>query len=122
MLVIDKEVLDRFRRLDRCEYCGKRGRGYLHPHHLFCRGAGGGSRIDLRRSLMGLCHICHRLFHDGHIPRRDLMEVVAAREGMTVDALQEYIWRVLRAPKDSLICPKCQEPYQVTCAACGGVG
>ena len=104
MKVIDEAVLDHFREKTVCEACLRPLRYRAHPHHLWARGLGGGSRIDHPWNLITLggnrdCN-CHGRHHDGNTPTRDfLIEVVAKREGVTADQVQAEIWRLLREPR-----------------------
>lgn len=86
-------VLDEFRTRGPCELCGVM-QPRREPHHAFTRGAGG---KDIRENLVALgphdtpwvC-CCHRRVHDGHIPRRCVLSVIALREGRTLEEI-EYI-------------------------------
>lgn len=92
-------MLDLFRAAAECEWCGERNRGRLDPHHLFGRGVGGGTRLDVRINLVALCRQCHGKLHNGNIERAALLMVVAKREQMTVDAVEREYWRLWRKPK-----------------------
>lgn len=99
MRVVDPDALDRIRALP-CAWCG--ARPLSEAAHLFARGHGGGLRVDLRQNLVSLCRLDHQMHHDGHEPTRvQLLAVVAAREGITVEQLQDLLWRVMRAEKGS---------------------
>ncbi len=65
-----------------CEYCGKPAYGW--PHHIKTRGAGG---KDDRKNLIQLCGECHELAQQYKIPRLELVTIVAAREGTTVQEI-----------------------------------
>jgi hypothetical protein len=95
VIIHDEHLLEKFRRTLRCEWCGRRG--YVNPHHLWARGAGGGSRLDIRINLMAMCHVCHREVHDGKIKRQDLLATVAIREGLHQDDISREINRLKRA-------------------------
>ncbi|GGK33053.1 hypothetical protein GCM10010965_27430 [Caldalkalibacillus thermarum] len=58
------------------------------PHHIRTRGAGG---EDIRENLIHLCGYHHTLIHDGNIERHHLIEVVARREGKTVDEIYDRL-------------------------------
>ncbi len=90
--IINKPLLTFFATLPRCEYC--RQRPADHAHHVFGKGFGGWSRFDVRINLMGLCWVCHGLYHDGHIERADLLLLVAKREKTTQDAIEREIYRL----------------------------
>lgn len=93
MKVIDESLLDEFRNTGRCEWCKKAVRR-CEPHHVMCKGIGGGSRVDLRINLIALCHECHRRFHDGNLPRDLLIEVIADREGWLFEELKEKLLEI----------------------------
>lgn len=63
-----------------CERCGKWTT--IEPHHVFTVGAGGG---DLRINLVQLCTDCHIGAHSGSVTRDELLDIIARREGMSVD-------------------------------------
>lgn len=101
MIIEDEALLDEFRTAGQCELCGKDA-PRREPHHAFARGLGGGSRLDVRVNLVAVsaqgtfvCH-CHRLFHDGFIPRRCVLAIIALREGMTIDAVEREVYRLRR--------------------------
>ena len=54
MLIKDESLLDTFRGPGICEMCRK-WVTYRSPHHVVCRGIGGGSRCDIRENLISLC-------------------------------------------------------------------
>lgn len=99
MKVIDEELLRVFRNKLRCEHCGTATMFKLHPHHLWCRGMGGGSRLDVPLNLIALCASCHGMVHDGHILRCTLIAIVAAREKVFQGDVCEEIYRLLRTKK-----------------------
>lgn len=100
MIVIDEKLLTEFRRKVQCEWCGKPTPSGCDPHHLFSRGHGGGSRLDVRRNLVGLCRDCHNSHHNGHEPMRlDLLAVVAQREQCLQGDIEEEIYRLRRTLK-----------------------
>ena len=100
MKVIDERLLDEFRAAARCELCGRPTPNGAHPHHLSARGMGGGARVDVRANLMALCYLCHRIAHDGNVSRRSLLEIVAKREGCSVQAILDEVWKWQRTPKE----------------------
>lgn len=99
MKVIDDAVLQAFRESGRCEYCLRATPGGCHPHHWYARGFGGGSRLDIRINLIALCWHCHRLVHDGHVPREELLEIIAKREGLEPEEVERRIFEKLRTKK-----------------------
>ena len=87
---VDKKLYLSMRR-DWCELCGQRN--YGNPHHVISRAAGGG---DIRENLISLCQICHRMAHDGNIPRSLQFAIVARREGVEAEELISTINRIRR--------------------------
>lgn len=85
-----------FRLKGRCERCSKRGP--VEPHHVFTKGMGGATRLDVKINLLALCRVCHDGFHLGRISRDELLDIIAAREGVTRVDLIEAIWILRRAP------------------------
>jgi len=77
-----------------CEYvdpatglrCDREALG--EPHHIRTRGAGGS---DIRENLIQLCGEHHRAVHDGHLNRHFLIQVVANREGKTVEEIYNIL-------------------------------
>lgn len=65
-----------------CERC--HSRAYGEPHHIFTRGSGGG---DIRENLIQLCIDCHIGAHDGRVGQRELIDLVAQREGKTAEEI-----------------------------------
>ena len=98
MIIKCPETLRAIKVIARCEWCKKKGA--VDPHHLFCRGIGGGSRLDVRINLIALDRNCHNLFHNGHILRADLLVVVAQRENCLQDDIEAVIGLLLRLPKE----------------------
>jgi hypothetical protein len=83
-------MLDRFRSLPRCEYCGKRGP--LQPHHVLGKGIEGGRRIDSPLNLVGICLDCYANFHAGRKPNReDCLAIISRREGVPVDTITALV-------------------------------
>jgi len=89
----NEALLDEFRFKPRCEWCGRlMCNERLHPHHIFGRGMGGWSRMDVRINLVGLCAEDHAAHHNGQRPLTiDLLAIVAAREKTTQDAIRDEI-------------------------------
>ncbi len=97
MIVIDPDLLLAFRLKGRCEHCGLSRP--TDPHHLFGRGFGGGTRLDVRLNLMALCRACHDLYHGGVILRCTLIALVERRERLQPGTLEEMIYELRRMPK-----------------------
>lgn len=96
MNIIDEPLLDAFRSKRRCELCLEKISG-AEPHHVYGKGMGGARRFDVRINLIALCTECHHAFHYGRIERAEMLEVVAAREKTTPQAIEEAIWQLRRA-------------------------
>jgi hypothetical protein len=102
--IIDEDLLDTFRVPGTCEICGKWCR-QREPHHIYGRGFGGGSRLDIRYNLLSLGHSqtfqcqCHHDIHAGKISREKLLRIVANREGCQPSDITDEINKILRTPK-----------------------
>ncbi len=108
MRIVNKALLREFAMAPRCQWCGRSVPTGLHPHHVFSRGAG---RLDIRINLIPLCppfvgNNCHGLVHAGEIMRCDLLAVVAAREDVAQDKIEEYVHLLRRTPKGTEM-PEC---------------
>jgi hypothetical protein len=92
MRIENENLLDWFRNAPKCEWCRKPTPAGCDPHHVRSRGAG---RIDVRENLVSLCRVCHTIHHAGCEPTtEDLLEVVAKREGRTVESIRRKIDRL----------------------------
>jgi len=98
----DLALLEYFRKKP-CERCGRNAPS--EPHHILCRGAGGGGRLDVALNLVALCttvpgyHLgCHyRAQHGGRAARDKCLEIVARREGLeSGQQVLECLWRLQR--------------------------
>lgn len=99
MKVIDEDELDRHRGPGRCEVCGKPV-GNRDAHHVRARGLAGGSRVDVPWNLLAACRTCHtRLHYSGKPSRAELLAIVARREGVSVEEIEDEINLILRTPK-----------------------
>jgi len=72
-----------------CEICGTRA--YGGAHHVISRGAGG---PDHPLNLIQLCAQCHSKVHAGNISRKRLWEIIARRERMTPEGVEEKLYRL----------------------------
>lgn len=97
MKIISEATLDLFRQKQRCEWCVRVAS--LDAHHWKPRGIGGGSRLDIKENLIGLCRECHNRAESGDISRSAILETIADREGLTPEQVQELIWSVLAKKK-----------------------
>ena len=70
-----------------CEVCGRRAYGGVH--HITPRSCFG---PDIRENGIQLCHECH-IFkaHGGHYSKEFLYDIVAKREGKTIDEVIEAV-------------------------------
>lgn len=105
--------MDRFRGPGICELCQKRVRN-RHPHHIICRGLGGGHRLDHPWNLLAVCFAfqggddCHEKIHmatltiRGRLTREDLFVIVSLREGVSVDEIEREVYRLRRLPKERI--------------------
>jgi hypothetical protein len=98
MIIIDEKVLDWFRGKTHCEWCSL-ACVRPDPHHVFGRGIGGGTRLDIMINLIALCRACHGECHNGQISRSDLLAVVCQREGLLQSQIVEKIWELRRQKK-----------------------
>lgn len=91
----DESLLESFRMLSHCEMCGhlRMVDMKLDPHHLISRGAGG---PDITENLLGVCRFCHNRMHNGTIPNRAVLCVIACRLGKTPEEVQQRVWEVMR--------------------------
>jgi hypothetical protein len=102
MIIINEELLAYFRGRELCELCGRQlvPGEFAHPHHVHPRGLGGGSRLDVALNLLSVCWQCHGGgAHDGKKARQQGMEIIAYREGLAVEQVQQAIWTLLRRDK-----------------------
>lgn len=97
MKIEDEELLKKFRSKPACEWCKKKSR--VVPHHLYCRGMGGGGQVDIPKNLISLCWFCHDLFHAGNIKRFALEAIVAEREGCQQADIRAEVNRIRNLPK-----------------------
>jgi hypothetical protein len=98
MILVDENLLYRFRGPGKCEWCDKHHQA-RHPHHLLARGMGGGGRLDHRLNLIALCPVCHNEVHCGVIMRCDLLAKVAVREGILQREILNKLYEIRRSLK-----------------------
>ncbi len=101
----NERLLDEFRGPGLCEVCGV-WCSVRDAAHAFERGVNSWKRIDLRWNLIslgtmvpwlagpGLC-LCHSRYHNGKLSRGRILEVIAAREGLTVQWIIDEHSRLL---------------------------
>jgi hypothetical protein len=103
VIIVNEDLLSYFRKQHFCELCGRRiayGEP-AHPHHVECRGMGGGTRLDVALNLLSACWQCHDKAHNGDAAklRQEGIEIIAYREGLEVDQVQQAIWTLTRRDK-----------------------
>lgn len=69
-----------------CERCGAPGHGGLH--HIKYRSQGGD---DIKENLIRLCAQCHTDIHNARYHHRELVAIVAQREGKTAEEIARII-------------------------------
>jgi hypothetical protein len=97
--IIDEPLLHEFRCRPWCEHCLQPAFCTLEVHHLRGKGMGGWSRFDVKENLISLCRACHQAYHDGRIPKEHLLAIVARRERLTVEELEEKLRRLSDGPE-----------------------
>ena len=100
MKIIDEALLDEFRSAQRCEWCGRPTPGGCDPHHVFACGRSNGFRLDIRINLLALDRWCHDRAHRGKISRKQLLAIIAIREGRPAEEIELEIIRLRWAPKN----------------------
>lgn len=101
MIVKSNKTLEWFRAAGYCEYC-RLWHQRRDPHHVLTRGHGGGSRLDLRCNLVGLCRSCHSKYGDDPDFVDFFFGLIADREGIRdIEVIRDYLYLVLRLPKGS---------------------
>jgi 5-methylcytosine-specific restriction endonuclease McrA len=89
--VTDKALLKALR-IGYCELCG-RADMECGVHHIITKASGG---ADSRCNLVCLCAVCHTAAHAGNITKEQLWAIVAAREGMTAEQVEQEARRLAR--------------------------
>ena len=111
MKIINEALLDEFRTAQRCEWCGRPTPGGCDPHHVFARGRSDGFRLDIRTNLLALDRWCHDRAHRGKIARKQLLAVIAIRDGRPAEEIELEIIRLRWASKNShLARNECVQP------------
>jgi len=98
MTIIDPKIIQECRDRAQCELCYA-GTAPYEAHHIYHRGMGGGSQLDVAINLICVCVKCHRLIHDGWVKRQGLLAAVAVREGISSQQVWERICELLRQPR-----------------------
>jgi hypothetical protein len=108
MKIEDDVLLATYRVPGACEVCGVLCET-LCAHHVFARGSG---RVDLPFNLISIglnpfvCP-CHARIHDGKIGLSRVLEIVAKREGVRAEWIEEEIALLRRLPQ-----PRVDEQYE----------
>ena len=113
MIIIDQKLLDSFKEPGACSYCGA-WLEQLDPHHILCRGMGGGGRIDLSINIVALCRTpCHSMAQANNISRPYLFELVAKREKIK-DAVKmaDLVTLIRNSPKGAYTGGQIEEMIQ----------
>lgn len=96
MIIIDEKMLTNFRGPGMCQFCGRYCHKDREASHLFARGMGSGSRLDIEINLMALggpweCK-CHHLSHsEGKPSRADLLNKKSKYVGAPAHSIEEAI-------------------------------
>lgn len=102
MIVKDEALLDEFRGPGLCQFCGKWNK-VREPHHWKPKGAGGGSRLDIRENIISMGFVwgcgCHDKAENAKISREAVLAKIAAREGKNPEECQQIIHDKLRQKK-----------------------
>jgi hypothetical protein len=101
---VHEPTLELFRGRQVCLSCGRKGNTVPH-HALIKRRMGGGHRLDVVPNLAPLCPYCNGVVEDS--PELDLTvkNLVADREGTTVEVILHWLWGILLMPKGSELPP-----------------
>lgn len=97
MKIVNAELVRAFSTAGLCEWC--RRRTPTEAHHLFCKGMGGGSKLDVRLFLMSLCRECHQNRHHGGVTQECLLAIVAQREKVLQDDILAVLFFLRRTPQ-----------------------
>ena len=118
MKVIHRALLDKFRLMTVCAFCGRRVIE-CDPSHIYSRGAG---RVDIPENIVNLCRVCHNDSHAGYEPTRaQLLAIAAKREGTTPEEITAKVHRI-RADDRCKVWVVDTEPVHrelTSCALCG---
>ena len=99
MKVVCEKTLAVFREAGRCELCG-RPCNRCYPHHVLCRGMGGGARLDVPLNLVAVCEDCHGAIHAGGISQKKVIEAVAYRERTPEELILPALHAMVRITKE----------------------
>ena len=80
MAIVYPDLVAEFRAAWRCEWCWTRTPDGCELAHVFTRGTGEGSHIDVQYNLVSLCRQCYKSYHEGNRPTHvDLIALVDKR-------------------------------------------
>lgn len=99
MRIVMETTLDLFRGRGPCEMCRARCEA-RDPHHVFAKGMGGGNRLDITCNLIGCCRTCHSTKADTAEDKQRCLEIIAARERVSVDVIKRVLFFILQLDKD----------------------
>lgn len=92
---INDDLLAAFARQNKCEHCNCQGP--VEGHHIFSRGLGGGTRLDIPINLIAICRRCHDGYHNRRDPTQAaLLRIAARREGVTYNVAVDLMFRLRR--------------------------
>jgi hypothetical protein len=100
MKIINEELLAFLRRPGSCDWC-ERAASVRQPHHLRCRGMGGGGRLDILINLAALHPLCHQKVQGVRGYEIRLLEKVAYREGTIPQEVVQVRNHLRRLPKET---------------------
>lgn len=103
MRIVDDKFLKTLRGRGRCEMCGKPCSA-REVHHVIAKGMGGGRQLDIAINVVSVgsssywqC-TCHSTKADSQEGQAACWRIVAAREGLSVEVIQEVCYWILRLP------------------------
>lgn len=115
MTILDPDLLQTMRGAGRCSWCLAWCQR-LEPAHIFTRGCGGGSRIDLAVNVVPLGSAfdcgCHVENHAGHEPTTEnLLTVAAQRTHHGIEDIVLVMQRLIHLPGDASVA-ECQRVWR----------
>lgn len=86
MRIVNEPLLEEFRALPECEFCGKpAGNAGLDACHIFSRGAG---RVDIRCNLLGMHRLCHSKTEKNPDCKKLLLVIASVREDVMIEDIE----------------------------------
>lgn len=91
---VDPKALEEFRAAGPCEWCG-RPLARRQASHAYARAMAGTFHLDHWINLTGTCNECETNHHTKGLPStRELVQVIANREGLPAEDLHRAIQRI----------------------------